>query len=167
MEVEWKYSSTLSLTSALDGGWVVKATNSRFTPRNDPVPSVKEAGCASEPVWTGAEKLAPTGTWSPDRPARTESLYGLSHPGTFCLFLISSIRKSRCSPSNLIVSYQLQKLWCVWTLCADGFESRSRLEVVERGLGLFQGNILAPEIISSTYESSSPLSKQLLLCIQE
>jgi hypothetical protein len=33
------------------------------------------------PVWTGAENLAPTGIRSPDRPARSESLYRLSYPG--------------------------------------------------------------------------------------
>jgi hypothetical protein len=35
---------------------------------------------ALEPVWTGAENLAPTGIRSPDRPARSESLYELSYP---------------------------------------------------------------------------------------
>jgi len=35
-------------------------------------------------VWTGAENLAPTGIRSPDCPARSESIYGLSYrgPGT-------------------------------------------------------------------------------------
>jgi len=36
-------------------------------PGKDPVPIVQEAGWASEPVWTGAENLAPTGIGSPDR----------------------------------------------------------------------------------------------------
>ena len=36
---------------------------------------------APEPVCTGAENLSPTGIRSPDRPARSESLYGLSYPG--------------------------------------------------------------------------------------
>jgi len=31
------------------------------------------------PVWTGAENLAPTGIRSPDRPARSKSLYRLSY----------------------------------------------------------------------------------------
>jgi hypothetical protein len=35
---------------------------------------------APEPVWTGAENLAPTGIRSPDRPARSESLYRLRYP---------------------------------------------------------------------------------------
>ena len=36
---------------------------------------------APGPVWTAAENLAPTGIRSPDRPARSESLYRLSYPG--------------------------------------------------------------------------------------
>ena len=32
-----------------------------FTPVKDPVPIVQEAGWAPEPVWIGAENLAPTG----------------------------------------------------------------------------------------------------------
>jgi hypothetical protein len=33
------------------------------------------------PFWTGAEDLAPTGIRSPDRPARSESLYQIRSPG--------------------------------------------------------------------------------------
>ena len=33
------------------------------------------------PVWPGAENLAFTGIRSPDRPARSGSLYRLSYPG--------------------------------------------------------------------------------------
>ena len=50
------------------------------TPGKDPVPIVQEAGWAPGPVWTGAEKLAPTGIRSPDPPARSQSLYRLSYP---------------------------------------------------------------------------------------
>jgi hypothetical protein len=49
--------------------------------RNDPVPNIKEAGWAAGPVWTSAENLASTGIRSPHRPARSESLYRLRHPG--------------------------------------------------------------------------------------
>jgi len=38
----------------------------------------KEAWWAPGPVWTGAENLAPNGIRSPDRPARSHSLY-LAH----------------------------------------------------------------------------------------
>jgi hypothetical protein len=49
------------------------------TPGKDPVPIVQEAGWAPGPVWRSAENLAPTGIRSPDRPARSESLYRLSY----------------------------------------------------------------------------------------
>jgi hypothetical protein len=63
-------------------GWVVNATPLSLYPRErDPVPIVQEAGWAPGPVWTGAENLVPTGSRSPDRPARSESLYRLSNPG--------------------------------------------------------------------------------------
>jgi hypothetical protein len=47
----------------------------------DPVPVVQEAGWAPGPVRTAAENLTPTRIRSPDRPARSESLYRLSYPG--------------------------------------------------------------------------------------
>jgi hypothetical protein len=75
------YSYTLSLTSTLDGGVWSTSSPGRFTPGNDPVPIVQEAGWAPGSVWTGAENLAPTGIRSPDRPARSESLYRLSYRG--------------------------------------------------------------------------------------
>ena len=54
----------------------------RFTPGKDQVLTVQEAGCAPVLVWTGAENLDPTGIRSPDHPARSESLYRLSYPGS-------------------------------------------------------------------------------------
>ena len=69
---EYRYSSILSLTSALDGcGWLNPRPH-RFTTGKDPVPVVQKAGWVSEPVWTGAENLALTGIGYPDRPARSE-----------------------------------------------------------------------------------------------
>jgi len=50
------------------------------TPGKDPVFVVREAGWAPEPVWTGAENLAPTGIRSPKRLACSQSLYLLSYP---------------------------------------------------------------------------------------
>ena len=51
-----------------------------FTPGKDPVPIVHKAGWAPGPVWTGAENIAPTGIRSPERPARSHSLYRLRYP---------------------------------------------------------------------------------------
>jgi hypothetical protein len=61
------------------GGWSAPRPG-RFTPGKHPVPIVQEAGWAPGPVWTCAKNLAPTGIRSPDRPARSQSLYQLSYP---------------------------------------------------------------------------------------
>ena len=50
-----------------------------FTPGKDPVPNVQGAEWAPEPVWTGAENLAPTGIRTPDSPARSQSLNRLRY----------------------------------------------------------------------------------------
>ena len=51
-----------------------------FNLGKDTVPLVQEAGWAPEPVSMGAENLVPTGIRSPDRPARSQSLYRQSYP---------------------------------------------------------------------------------------
>jgi len=63
--------------------WVGWSTSRpvHFTPGQDPVPIVQEAGWAPEQIWRGAENLAPIGTLSPERPASSESLYRLRQPG--------------------------------------------------------------------------------------
>ena len=62
-------------------GWGVSVTPwLLFTTGKDPVLIVQEAGWALGPVWTGAENLVPTGIRSPDRPARSQSLYRLRYP---------------------------------------------------------------------------------------
>jgi hypothetical protein len=72
-------NSTVSLISALDGGkWSTKRPG-RFTP--DTESRYPLYGWDPGPVWTGAENLASTGIRSPDRPARSESLYRLRYPG--------------------------------------------------------------------------------------
>jgi hypothetical protein len=53
-----------------------------FTPGNDPVPIVQEAGRVPGPVSTGADNLAPTGIRPPDRPTRSQSLYRLRYPAS-------------------------------------------------------------------------------------
>jgi hypothetical protein len=60
---EYRYSSTLSLTSALDGGGGVgdqRHAPTALPPRNGPVPIVQQAGLAPGLVWTGAKNLAPS-----------------------------------------------------------------------------------------------------------
>ena len=50
-------------------------------PRERTGTHLQQARWAPGPVWTGAENLAHTGIRSPNRPARSESLYRLSYPG--------------------------------------------------------------------------------------
>ena len=57
-EVEYRYSSTLSLTSGTDGVGGQRHAQAALTPGKDTVPIVQEAGWAPGPVWTGAENLA-------------------------------------------------------------------------------------------------------------
>ena len=72
--MEQRYSSTLSLTSALDrGGWSTPRAGC-FTAEKDPVPIVvKEAAWSPGPVLTGADNLSPTEIRSPDRLSRSGS----------------------------------------------------------------------------------------------
>jgi hypothetical protein len=68
----------LQASAGLEGGWSVPRPGC-FTPRKDPVPIVQEAGWAPGPVWTCVKNLTATGIRSPDRPARSQSLYRLSY----------------------------------------------------------------------------------------
>ena len=71
-EGEPRYSSTLSL----------KATPWLLYPwETDTVFIVQDAGWDPGPAWTGAENSPLTGIRSPDRTARSESLYRLRYPG--------------------------------------------------------------------------------------
>jgi hypothetical protein len=79
-EGQQRYSSSLSLILALDGGeWSIPCP-CHFTPGKDLVPTVQQAGWAKGLVWKG--NLAPTVIRSPDRPARSAVtiLIGLSQP---------------------------------------------------------------------------------------
>jgi hypothetical protein len=91
-------------------GWGVSVTPWPLsTPRKDPVPIVQEAGWAPGPVWTGAENLAPTGIQSPDRPARSQSLYPLSYPAhwKYCYVLLKRtyLNVNNNDNSNLICTH--------------------------------------------------------------
>jgi hypothetical protein len=77
-------------------GWVVSTTPRRFTPGKDPVPIVQGAGWAPGALWTCTKNLAATGIRSPDRPARSQSLYRLSYPGPLHIHLSPYHSKLHC-----------------------------------------------------------------------
>ena len=68
-------------------GWVVSSTPwPYFTSGEDQVPIEQEAGWAPGPTRTGV-KSRPTRIRSPDRPARSQSLYQLSYPAHYLLYI--------------------------------------------------------------------------------
>jgi hypothetical protein len=69
------------------------------------------------PVWTGAENLASAGIRSPDRPARSESLYLLSYPGPHYIYHVYYIHVS-----------------CTYLVLVDYY---FRSEVCNTGQGIF------------------------------
>jgi hypothetical protein len=84
------------------------------TPGKDPVSIVQEAGWAPGPVWTGAENLAPTGIRSPDRPARSQSLYRLSYRAHVVIFIMWLKQQFTELRFCLFISVlQIQFLGCV------------------------------------------------------
>jgi hypothetical protein len=68
------------MTTALEGGEGSALRPGRSLPPGKTVPIVQEAGWATGPVWTGTEKLTPTGIRTPDLPTRSQSLYRLRYP---------------------------------------------------------------------------------------
>jgi hypothetical protein len=76
------YSSTLSLSSALDGGeWTTQPLVTLAPVKETRYPLCKRLGGAPGTVWTGAENPIPTRIRSSERPALSESQYGLSYRG--------------------------------------------------------------------------------------
>ena len=77
------YISTLSLTSALDAVGSQRHAPAALLPGKETrYPLYRRLGGPQGRSGRDAENLAPTGIRSPDRPARSESLYRLSCPGT-------------------------------------------------------------------------------------
>jgi hypothetical protein len=69
------------MTNGTRRGWGVSVTpRPLFIPGKDPVPIVQEAGWVRGQGWTGTENLTPTRIRSPDRLARSQSLYRLRYP---------------------------------------------------------------------------------------
>ena len=83
-------------------GLVVSSTPwPHFTPGKDPVPFVQEAGWAPGPVWRGGK-----GIRSPDRPARSKSLYRLCYAAHTQLY----VRNKAFDTTDIKVSETIAKL---------------------------------------------------------
>jgi hypothetical protein len=76
------HSSTLSLTSWLDGGGYLTLRPGRFTPGQETrYPLYRRVGGPQSRSGRVRKTSPHTGIRSPDRPARMESLYRLNYPG--------------------------------------------------------------------------------------
>ena len=62
----------------------------------DPIPILQGAGWAPEPVWTGAQNLAPYRDSIPGSPARCESLYRLSYRDPDKADTLEEVRTPSC-----------------------------------------------------------------------
>ena len=78
---EWRYSSTLSLTSALDGVGGQRHAPAVLRPGKTQYPLYKRLGGSQGRSGWVRKISPPTGIRSPDCPARSESLYRLSYRG--------------------------------------------------------------------------------------
>jgi hypothetical protein len=69
-----------------------------FTPGKDPVPIVQEAGWAPEPVWIGAENLAPPGfdPWTFQPVASCNTDYAIPAPNAEKSFMKRSRLELPC-----------------------------------------------------------------------
>ena len=77
---EYKYSSTLSLTTELDRVGDKRHAPATLPPENTRYSSYRWLGGSQDRSELVRKSLAPTGIRSPDRPARSESLHRLSYP---------------------------------------------------------------------------------------
>jgi len=80
-DTEGRYWYSSLPTRVLGTSWWSAQRPGTFTPARDPVPTEQVARCASGTVGIGPDNLASTGVPTPDRPARSESLHRLRHPG--------------------------------------------------------------------------------------
>ena len=68
------------MTTALEGGEMsASRLDLSLLSGKAQYPFYRRLGGPPGPVWTSAQNLAYTGIWSPDRPARSQSLYWLSY----------------------------------------------------------------------------------------
>jgi hypothetical protein len=111
------YSSTLSLTSALDGVGRQLHASADLPSGNARYPLYKKLG---RPLgWSGRlGKISPlTGILSPDRPARSQSLYRLSYRPTLFMVSLSIFTSHTHSISVVISSNILLSLSFIYYYC--------------------------------------------------
>ena len=90
-EGEYRYSSTLPLTSPLDWGGRSTPRPGRFISGKDPATILLEAGWTTGPFWTGAGKP------HPHQDSTSGPLFRLGYPGPTCSLNLSHIKREHIS----------------------------------------------------------------------
>jgi hypothetical protein len=119
--VNRRYSSTISLTWALEVGVWLTPRPGHLTAGNHPVPIAWEDGWATGPAWMGAVNVTPIGFRSPGRPASNGSIHRLSYSGP----------KMSC---NHTIIFRWNILYCHDEAC--GFSNRFRHTYARRSCNM-------------------------------
>ena len=141
---ELRFSSSLSLTSALDGGGQSTSRAGRFVPRKDTVPTVQEAGWAPGPVWTRVENLAPTGIQCPQEVDnyKAAAMKDMLESALHRAYLQEKKKIQLAAPIRMSVQYHL---YCVrsvqlsYTVTSPNTNDHRLLRLVTQMLGEPQG----------------------------
>jgi hypothetical protein len=133
-EGEYKYSSTLSLTSALDEyGWSTPRPG-RFIPDKETwYPWHRRVGGPQGRSGRVRKMLLPTGIRSPDRPGRSESLYRLS-----CLTPLLAVGASSVSTKRRVKTTKRDTTWLCYVL--QPMKPTATLECVVQSLRRCHGS---------------------------
>ena len=97
------YNSTLSLSSALDGVGGQRHAPAALSPGKTRYPLYRRLGGPQGRSGQVRKISPPTGIRSPDRPARSQSLYGPSYPGPTYMRHDTN-KKSEIQPSPVRVT---------------------------------------------------------------
>jgi hypothetical protein len=138
-ERECRYSSTLSLTSALDwGGWLMPCPGCFYFRKRNMVTILRESGWAPAEVWTSAEKLAITDirhSYRPVMASRYNDWAIAAHVFFYknaSVILLYQLQRNQWSSDLSIVS--VQEL--VWRLPCGNVNVRTGLHfVAKNGIG--------------------------------
>jgi hypothetical protein len=135
------YSSTLSLTLARDGLWMLNATPRALYPREWTVPIVQEAWWASGPVWAGRESLSSSPGFEPRTVQPVVSRY-TDHGRYKGLYILCTLHCDIIMWSKP-TKYTLIKLtvefnsWCLLHVLSVTCSSSGRQFVHARFYGMF------------------------------
>ena len=183
---EQMYNSTLPSTSALDGIGGQRHAPTALLPGKTRYPLYRRLGGPQGRSGRAQKISPPTGIRSPDRPARSESLYRLSYPGPQIIYLAS--QKGPCSMQSVSISgIKLQFLHGThydnatlregrsWNspvsekVARSTAPSRWRHRVltwaapVGKQTSRYQQTVTCPNFLRNTYKHSSQVSKILAL----